>query len=91
MTAPNCPIPNRQMLGFVCSAQICISNTCDLLLSVNGAGLAMATMDIIKLHGGEPANFLDIGGGATINQVKAAFKIISEDKKVCGLLLTIKS
>ena len=49
---------------------------------MNGAGLAMATMDIIKLHGGEPANFLDIGGGATINQVKAAFKIISEDKKV---------
>ena len=39
-------------------------------------------MDIIKLHGGEPANFLDIGGGATIDQVKAAFKIISEDKKV---------
>ena len=49
---------------------------------MNGAGLAMATMDIIKLHGGEPANFLDIGGGATIDQVKAAFKIISEDKKV---------
>jgi len=49
---------------------------------VNGAGLAMATMDIIKLHGGEPANFLDIGGGATIQQVMAAFKIISEDKKV---------
>ena len=42
----------------------------------------MATMDIIKLHGGEPANFLDIGGGATIDQVKAAFKLISEDKKV---------
>ena len=49
---------------------------------MNGAGLAMATMDIIKLHGGEPANFLDIGGGATIEQVMAAFKIISEDKKV---------
>ena len=42
----------------------------------------MATMDIIKLHGGEPANFLDIGGGATIEQVMAAFKLISEDKKV---------
>lgn len=42
----------------------------------------MATMDIIKLHGGEPANFLDVGGGATIQQVKAAFKIISDDKKV---------
>ena len=49
---------------------------------MNGAGLAMATMDIIKLHGGEPANFLDIGGGATIKQVQAAFKIISDDKKV---------
>ena len=49
---------------------------------MNGAGLAMATMDIIKLHGGEPANFLDVGGGATIEQVMAAFKIISEDKKV---------
>ena len=45
----------------------------------------MATMDIIKLHGGEPANFLDIGGGATIQQVMAAFKIISEDKKVSTL------
>ncbi|KAK2566505.1 Succinate--CoA ligase [ADP-forming] subunit beta [Acropora cervicornis] len=56
---------------------------------VNGAGLAMATMDIIKLHGGEPANFLDIGGGATINQVKAAFKIISEDKKVHATLVNI--
>ena len=53
-----------------------------LVLTVNGAGLAMATMDIIKLHGGEPANFLDVGGGATIAQVMAAFKIISEDKKV---------
>jgi len=52
---------------------------------VNGAGLAMATMDIIKLHGGEPANFLDIGGGATIQQVMAAFKLISEDKKVSTL------
>lgn len=49
---------------------------------MNGAGLAMATMDIIKLHGGEPANFLDVGGGATIQQVMAAFKIISDDKKV---------
>ena len=49
---------------------------------MNGAGLAMASMDIIKLHGGEPANFLDVGGGATIQQVKAAFKIISDDKKV---------
>ncbi|KAJ7353932.1 beta' subunit [Desmophyllum pertusum] len=49
----------------------------------------MATMDIIKLHGGEPANFLDIGGGATIAQVMAAFKIISEDKKVHATLVNI--
>lgn len=49
---------------------------------VNGAGLAMATMDIIKLHGGEPANFLDVGGGATASAVKEAFKIITSDPKV---------
>ena len=52
---------------------------------VNGAGLAMATMDIIKLHGGSPANFLDVGGGATANQVKEAFKIITGDPKVNAL------
>ncbi|KAF0301525.1 Succinate--CoA ligase [ADP-forming] subunit beta, mitochondrial [Amphibalanus amphitrite] len=46
---------------------------------VNGAGLAMATMDIIKLNGGDPANFLDVGGGATAEQVKEAFKIITDD------------
>lgn len=55
----------------------------DIGCLVNGAGLAMATMDIIKLHGGEPANFLDVGGGATANQVKEAFKIITADPKVC--------
>ncbi|NQW34348.1 MAG: ADP-forming succinate--CoA ligase subunit beta, partial [Methylophilales bacterium] len=49
---------------------------------VNGAGLAMATMDIIKLHGGEPANFLDVGGGATKERVAEAFKLIVSDKKV---------
>jgi succinyl-CoA synthetase beta subunit len=48
---------------------------------VNGAGLAMATMDIIKLHGGEPANFLDVGGGATAQQVTEAFKLITSDQK----------
>ena len=52
---------------------------------VNGAGLAMATMDIIKLHGGSPANFLDVGGGATASQVKEAFKIITGDPKVRGI------
>jgi len=54
----------------------------DIGCLVNGAGLAMATMDIIKLHGGSPANFLDVGGGATAAQVKEAFKIITEDPKV---------
>jgi succinyl-CoA synthetase beta subunit len=54
----------------------------DIGCMVNGAGLAMATMDIIKLHGGSPANFLDVGGGATAHQVKEAFKIITGDPKV---------
>ena len=54
----------------------------DIGCMVNGAGLAMATMDIIKLHGGSPANFLDVGGGATAAQVKEAFKIITSDPKV---------
>jgi succinyl-CoA synthetase beta subunit len=56
---------------------------------VNGAGLAMATMDIIKLHGGAPANFLDVGGGATKEKVTAAFKIILNDKNVKGILVNI--
>lgn len=56
---------------------------------VNGAGLAMATMDLIKLHGGEPANFLDVGGGATKERVTEAFKIILSDEKVKGILVNI--
>ncbi len=56
---------------------------------VNGAGLAMATMDIIKVSGGEPANFLDVGGGATAEKVTAAFKIILADPKVKGILVNI--
>ncbi len=56
---------------------------------VNGAGLAMATMDIIKLHGGDPANFLDVGGGANAQQVTEAFKIILSDKRVEGVLVNI--
>ena len=56
---------------------------------VNGAGLAMATMDIIKLHGGDPANFLDVGGGASKEQVAAAFKIILGDPNVKGILVNI--
>jgi succinyl-CoA synthetase beta subunit len=56
---------------------------------VNGAGLAMATMDIIKLHGGEPANFLDVGGGVTGDAANEAFKIILSDPKVKGILVNI--
>lgn len=61
----------------------------DIGCMVNGAGLAMATMDIIKLYGGEPANFLDVGGGATAERVTAAFKIILSDKNVKGILVNI--
>jgi succinyl-CoA synthetase beta subunit len=56
---------------------------------VNGAGLAMATMDIIKFYGAEPANFLDVGGGATTEKVTEAFKIILSDKNVKGVLVNI--
>lgn len=56
---------------------------------VNGAGLAMATMDIIKLHGGEPANFLDVGGGASTEKVTEAFKLILSDKNVKAVLVNI--
>jgi len=56
---------------------------------VNGAGLAMATMDIIKLHGGSPANFLDVGGGATAQQVTEAFKLITSDSRVLAIMVNI--
>ena len=56
---------------------------------VNGAGLAMATMDLIKLHGGEPANFLDVGGGATAERVTAAFELILSNPKVRAVLVNI--
>lgn len=61
----------------------------DIACMVNGAGLAMATMDIIKLSGGDPANFLDVGGGATKERVQAAFKIILSDPKVKAVLVNI--
>lgn len=61
----------------------------DIGCMVNGAGLAMATMDMIKLHGGNPANFLDVGGGATKERVSEAFKIILSDKKVKAILINI--
>ena len=56
---------------------------------VNGAGLAMSTMDIIKLHGGEPANFLDVGGGATAEQVAEGFRIILSDPEVKAIFVNI--
>ncbi|MEX2124518.1 MAG: ADP-forming succinate--CoA ligase subunit beta [Woeseia sp.] len=61
----------------------------DIACMVNGAGLAMATMDIIKLHGGEPANFLDVGGGATSERVTAAFKLILSNENVNAILVNI--
>ncbi|WJW74928.1 ADP-forming succinate--CoA ligase subunit beta [Thiohalobacter sp. IOR34] len=61
----------------------------DIACMVNGAGLAMATMDLIKLHGGEPANFLDVGGGATAERVAEAFKLILSDPKVRAILVNI--
>jgi succinyl-CoA synthetase beta subunit len=61
----------------------------DIACMVNGAGLAMATMDLIKLHGGEPANFLDVGGGATSERVAAAFKLILSNQNVRAILVNI--
>ena len=61
----------------------------DIACMVNGAGLAMATMDLIKLEGGEPANFLDVGGGATADRVAEAFKLILSDSKVKSILVNI--
>jgi succinyl-CoA synthetase beta subunit len=61
----------------------------DIACMVNGAGLAMATMDLIKLHGGNPANFLDVGGGATAERVTAAFKLILSNPKVRAILVNI--
>ncbi len=61
----------------------------DIGCMVNGAGLAMATMDLIKLHGGQPANFLDVGGGTTAHKVAEAFKLISSDEKVRAILVNI--
>lgn len=56
---------------------------------VNGAGLAMATMDIIKLNGGNPANFLDVGGGATPSAIRSAFELITSDPKVTAIFVNI--
>ncbi|HZD19470.1 MAG TPA: succinate--CoA ligase subunit beta, partial [Burkholderiales bacterium] len=61
----------------------------EIACMVNGAGLAMATMDTIKLYGGQPANFLDVGGGATAEKVTAAFKIMLSNRKVKAILVNI--
>jgi succinyl-CoA synthetase beta subunit len=61
----------------------------DIACMVNGAGLAMATMDVIKLHGGKPANFLDVGGGATAERVTAAFELILSNRNVRAILVNI--
>jgi succinyl-CoA synthetase beta subunit len=61
----------------------------DIACMVNGAGLAMATMDIIKLQGGKPANFLDVGGGATVERVTAAFELILSNPNVRAILVNI--
>ncbi len=61
----------------------------DIGCLVNGAGLAMATMDVIKLYGGSPANFLDMGGGANAGQVTEAFKLLNSDKQVRAILVNI--
>ena len=61
----------------------------DIGCIVNGAGLAMATMDAVKLHGGEPANFLDVGGGANAAQVAKAFRLVTADPNVRAILINI--
>lgn len=61
----------------------------DIGCLVNGAGLAMATMDIIKINGGSPANFLDVGGGATPEAIKSAFELITSDPKVTAIFVNI--
>ena len=75
-----------------CTCLSC-THSCWLLIGgrglVNGAGLAMATMDIIKLHKGEPANFLDVGGSVNEKQVLAAFKLLTADPQVLLLLLLL--
>lgn len=63
--------------------------TCFFRCLVNGAGLAMATMDIIKLYGGDPANFLDVGGGVKEEQVLHAFEILTRDKNVRSILVNV--
>lgn len=73
-------------IGCMGTFSYCVASC---LISVNGAGLAMATMDIIKLYGGSPANFLDVGGNANDEQVTKAFQIITSDPNVKAILVNI--
>lgn len=79
----------------VCMDMLCVYSIhvvqTQLLNAVNGAGLAMATMDIIQLYGGEPANFLDIGGGATSKEVVKSFRIFNSDHNVSFVMANSKS
>ena len=70
------------IVWYSCADDVGIMRMSACTLVVNGAGLAMATMDIIKLHGGNPANFLDVGGGVNEDQVLEAFKLLTYDKQV---------
>jgi succinyl-CoA synthetase beta subunit len=74
---------------WVCCSYSAIHFESQLTSIVNGAGLAMATMDIIKLNGGSPANFLDVGGGATPAAIKSAFDLITSDPKVTAIFVNI--
>lgn len=78
------------MMNELCIADVHTDCSPDSMYHVvNGAGLALATMDIIKLHGAKPANFLDVGGGVTTKQVSQAFKILTDDKNVKTILVNI--
>lgn len=79
--------PNEEKASAIGINYVALSGNIGCM--VNGAGLAMATMDIIKLKGGEPANFLDVGGGATASQVKSAFEILEAHPQVKGILVNI--
>jgi succinyl-CoA synthetase beta subunit len=84
----NTQIDAREVAAKECEISY-ISLSGNIGCMVNGAGLAMATMDLIKLHGGQPANFLDVGGGATAEVVTKAFKIILSDENVEAVLVNI--
>ena len=91
-TSRNCATPTRKTRSELEAAKHALNYIKldgNIGCMVNGAGLAMATMDIIKLYGGEPANFLDVGGGATRERVTTAFKLILSDPNVEGILVNI--